>query len=341
MATIRDVAERANVSISTVSRVINDTGYVSKETRVKVRKAMRELRYHPNEIARSLKRRHTRSIGLALTDISNPFFGEVAQAVEQEARERGYTLLYVSAGENIEQESACIDLFLEKQVDGIIWFAPRSEEKVKEVTVDRKMPVVVITATPDHLNLNSVYVNDARGAFEAVSHLLRLGHRRIGYIAEPDQPGTSQERMKGYGWALKEYGIEQDPALIVRGTFREGSGSAAVLQLMGRPNPPTAIFAANDLMAIEAMHQLRTMGVRVPEEVAVVGFDDVKMSGLTGIDLTTVAQPKQEMGRQAAALLIDSMGAQRSVRQVILSPHLIIRKSCGYHLALAEKYAAR
>lgn len=340
MATIRDVAKKARVSISTVSRVINDTGYVSAETRRRVQAAMQELHYYPNEIARSLKRRNTNSIGLALTDISNPFFGEVAQAVEQAARDRGYSLLFATTGDDEEQEEACLDLFLEKQVDGIVWFGPSDVRKLEEVTSIRRVPVVVITATPGPPQLNSVYVNDARGAYEAVAHLIRLGHRKIGYIAEPDRPGTSQERLRGYEWALKDFGVELDAGLIVRGTFREGSGSKAVLQLMDQPHRPTAVFAANDLMAIEAMHQLRSLGFRVPEDIAVVGFDDVKMAGLVGIDLTTVCQPKVEMGREAAWLLIDQMQSPKAVRQVILSPHLVIRKSCGYHLSLSEKYAS-
>lgn len=340
MATIRDVARRAEVGISTVSRVINDTGYVSAQTRAKVLKAMQELSYYPNEIARSLKRKNTYSIGLVLTDISNPFFGEVAHAVESAARNRNYTLLFSSTGADAKQEAAAIDLFLEKQVDGIIWFAPSDMEKVQEVSTVRKTPVVIITAQPGHLNQNAVYVNDARGAFEAVTHLVRLGHRRIGYIAEPDRANVSQERLRGYRWALKENGILVDSDLIVRGNFQEGSASQAIDHMCSLESRPTAIFAANDLMAIEAMNRIRSLGLRVPEDVAIVGFDDVKMSGLPGIDLTTVSQPKKEMGREAARLLIDSLTQeQSSIRQVILSPHLVVRKTCGYHLNLARQYA--
>jgi Transcriptional regulators len=332
MTTIRDVAARAQVAVSTVSRVINGTGYVSEKTRARVLKAMEELNFRPNEVARSLKRRQTRSLGLAITDISNPFFGEVAHAVEIAARSLGYSVLFASTGREAAQEAGCIDLFLEKRVDGIIWFAPRDRDKLREVMVKRRVPVVVITPMPDSRETHSVYVNDARGAYEAVSHLLRLGHRKIGYIAEPDEPGVSQERLRGYRWALNEYGLELDPSLIVRGTFSEGAGSRAVdIFFRQRERAPTAIFAANDLMAIEAMSRLRSMGLRVPQDVAVVGFDDVKMAGLVGIDLTTVAQPKQEMGREAALMLIDAIANPRTVRQVVFTPYLVIRKSCGYY----------
>lgn len=333
VATIRDVARLAKVGISTVSRVINDTGYVSDATRARVLAVMAELNYQPNEIARSLKRKHTLSIGLALTDISNPFYGEVAQAVESAAREMAYSVLLACTGEPRRHETECIDLFLEKRVDGIIWYAPGDKKKLREVTVERKVPVVIITPDPDSVNHNAVCVNDVRGAFDAVTHLIRLGHRRIGYIGEPDDPHVSQERMRGYRWALDEHGIEIDPTLIVRGTFREGSATRAVDLLLDRDDPPTAIFAANDLMAIEAIHRLRGRGLAVPEDVAVVGFDDVKMAGISGIDLTTVSQPKREMGREAARLLISCIRRERPLRQVILTPHLIVRKSCGYHLA--------
>lgn len=338
MSTIRDVAARAGVGISTVSRVINGTGYVSEETRAKVLKAMEELNFHPNDIARSLKRRKTRSLGLAITDISNPFFGEVAHAVEVAARSLGYSVLFASTGPEAPQEADCIDLFLEKRVDGIIWFSPRNRAKLKEVTEKRKVPVVIITPEPGDREHHTVYINDARGAYEAVCHLLRLGHRRIGYIAEPDEPGVSQERMRGYRWALEEFGLEPDPSLIVRGTFREGSGSQAVDYFFRElDKAPTAIFAANDLMAIEAMSRLRSMGLDVPKDVAVVGFDDIKMAALAGIDLTTVAQPKQEMGREAALMLIEAIADPSKVRRVVFTPYLVIRKSCGFYFSAGEE----
>lgn len=333
MSTIKDVAREAGVGISTVSRVINDSGYVSKETRERVLAAMDELQYQPNEIARSLKRRHTKSIGLTVPEIGNPFFGEVAEAAEVAAREKSYTVLFSSTRDDPEQEEVGIDLFLEKQVDGLIWFAPHNKGKLQTVLHQGRVPIVVITPEPVWWDVDSVCVNDAGGAFEATTHLIQLGHRSIGYIAEPDDPTGSQERLKGYKAALREHDLAIDESLIVRGTFREGSGARAVEMLMDRPEPPTAIFAANDLMAIEALARLRSKGYRVPEDVAVVGFDDVKIASIGGIDLTTVSQPKQEIGQEAVRLLINRLsGRPRATRQVTFSPYLVIRKTCGQYL---------
>ncbi len=333
MSTIKDVAREAGVGISTVSRVINESGYVSQETREKVLAVMDELQYQPNEIARSLKRRHTKSIGLAVPEISNPFFGEVAEAVEVAAREKSYTVLFCSTQYDSNQEEVGIDLFLEKQVDGLIWYAPHNKSKLQTVLEQRHVPIVIITPEPVWGDVDSVCVNDASGAFEAVAHLIRLGHRTIGYIAEPDDPTGSQQRLKGYRAAVREYGLPLDESLIARGTFREGSGARAVEVLLDRPKPPTAIFAANDLMAIEAMTRLRSKGYRVPEDIAIVGFDDVKLASAGGIDLTTVAQPKQEVGQEAVHLLIERLNDEpRATRQVTFSPYLIVRKTCGQHL---------
>lgn len=327
------MAREAGVGISTVSRVINDSGYVSQETREKVLAAMDELQYQPNEIARSLKRRHTRSIGLTVPEIGNPFFGEVAEAVEIAAREKGYTVLFSSTRDDPKQEEVGIDLFLEKQVDGLIWFAPHNKSKLQTVLQQRRVPIVVITPEPVWWDVDSVCVNDTAGAYEATAHLIQLGHRRIGYIAEPDAPTYSQERLKGYKAAFREHHLVTDESLIVRGDFREGSGARAVEALMDCSEPPTAIFAANDLMAIEALARLRTKGYRVPEDVAVVGFDDVKIAAIGGIELTTVSQPKQEVGQEAVRLLIDRLsGEPRATRQVTFNPYLVVRKTCGQQI---------
>lgn len=338
ISTIKDVAREAGVGISTVSRVLNDSGYVSQETREKVLAAMDELQYQPNEIARSLKRRHTKSIGLAVSEIGNPFFGEVAEAVEIAAREKIYTVLFSSTHDDPVQEELAIDLFLEKQVDGLIWFAPHNKTKLQTVLKQGHVPMVVITPEPVRWDVDSICINDAGGAFEATSHLIQLGHRNIGYIAEPDDPTGSQERLRGYKAALREYDLFLDETLIVRGTFREGSGARAAEVLIDRPQPPTAIFAANDLMAIEAIARLRAKGYSVPGDIAVVGFDDVKIASVGGIDLTTVSQPKREVGREAVRLLIDRLaGEPQATRQVTFSPHLVVRKTCGQSMHVPSR----
>lgn len=330
--TIRDVAKHANVAISTASRVINNSGYVSEETRQRVEEAIRELGYVPNSIARSLKWKQTFSIGLIVADIGNPFYAELAQAVERAARERGYSVLLTNTDAKASQERVCVDVLTAKQVDGIVWYSPIDEELVQEVMENTRTTVVVITGKEGHIGHHTIRIDDQLGAFEAVNHLISLGHTRIGYIAEPDDPKFPQERMKGYRRALAEAGIPVDERLIVRGTYQEGSGLEAIKILLSLDERPTAVFCANDLMAIEAMQYAREVGLRIPEDLAIVGFDNTKPAGLHGIDLTTVAQPTYEMGREGAKLLISSLAKPLSPRQLLLRPSLVIRKSCGYYL---------
>lgn len=335
--TIKDVAKHANVAVSTASRVINDSGYVSQETREKVEKAVETLGYTPNSIARSLKQKSTFSIGLIVTDIVNPFYAELAQAVERAARERGYSVLLVNTDGSGRLEKEGMDLLIAKQVDGIIWYSPINQKLIEELEQKSGPVVVVITAKSEPIGRHTIHIDDQIGAHEAVDHLIKLGHKRIGYIAEPDAPEFSQERLNGYKAALAKAKIKLDKSLIVRGNFQEGSGRRGMQSLLKLSNPPTAVFAANDLMAIEAIQYIREQGLRVPEDVAVVGFDDIKLAGLYGIDLTTVAQPKYEMGREAAKILISSIQKERASRQMLLHPTLVVRKSCGYSLKRAGK----
>lgn len=330
--TIRDVAKHANVAVSTASRVITGSGYVSDKTRAKVEKAIEELNYVPNSIARSLKQKQTYSIGLLLADIGNPFYAELAQAVERAAREVGYSVLLANTDGKPDQEKEGIELFIAKQVDGIVWHSPINKDLVPRLSKSEDPAVVVIGGDKDLLGDHTIRINDQLGSFEAVNHLINLGHRDIGYIAEPDESRNPQERMKGYTSALQHAGIEINTDLIVRGTFQEGSGLRAAKILLSGKTIPTAIFCANDLMAIEAMEYARRIGLSVPGDLAVVGFDNTKISGIRGIDLTTVAQPIADMGRDSVALLITSIKENLSPRQILLSPSLVIRKSCGSYL---------
>jgi len=330
--TIKDVANEAKVSVSTASRVINDSGYVSDEARAKVKKAIKTLGYVPNSIVRSLKQRQTFSIGLIVADIGNPFFAELAQAVERAARERGYSVLLINTDGKSHQERAGVELLIAKQVDGIIWYSPINENLVKLVTTRTDVQVVVITGKQDHLGHHTIHIDDQLGAYEAVKHLVQLGHTRIGYIAEPEDPMFPQERLAGYKKALQDAGLVITNDLIVRGTYQEGSGLQAMEILLDLPNPPTAVFCANDLMAIEALQYVRKVGKQVPEDIAIVGFDNTKLARIHGIDLTTVAQPIYEMGKEGAKLLISGVDSPVTSRDILLRPTLIIRKSCGQSL---------
>lgn len=331
-STIKDVAKLAGVAISTASRVINDSGYVSDETRIKVESAVDQLDYTPNAIARSLKQKSTFSLGLVVADIGNPFFSELAQAVERAAREQGYSVLLVNTDGKMAHEDDGVHLLISKQVDGIIWYSPINTKLAQQVSKRKDGPVIVtISGKPNPVGTHSIYINDEAGAVEAVNHLIRLGHKRIGYIAEPEGEQYSQARLQGYLHSMEKGQVSVVPELIVRGDFQEGSGRRAIKKILAEKQLPTAIFAANDLMAIEAIQYAREIGLDVPGELAIVGFDDIKFAGLRGIDLTTVAQPKYEMGQEATKLLISSLKREQASRQISLLPSLVIRRSCGYH----------
>lgn len=329
--TIRDVARRAGVGVGTVSRVLNSKGHVSNATREKVLRAVEELNYQPNNLARSLATGRSRLVALVIPDITNPFFPTVARGVEDAASTMGYTVVLCNTDGDPAQEMAYAKTLRELRVDGIIFVVSSPDSAAVWELLRGHFPLALIDRQVEGASVDAVLVDNVSSAREATRHLIRLGHRRIAHISGPPQLTTSRDRLRGYLEALGEAGLEADETLIRAGDFRYHSGYARMKELLEAQDPPTAVFAANDLMAIGAIRALGESGRRVPDDVAVVGFDDILLASLVRPALTTVSQPAYQMGVTATELLIRRMDGLVSgpPQEVVLTPQLVIRESCG------------
>lgn len=328
MATIKDVAERAEVSTATVSHVINQTRFVSPELEARVREAIESLDYQPNAVARSLRGKRTRTLGMIIPDSSNPFFAEVARGIEDLCFDLGYNVILCNSDGDPSKEEAYISLLTEKRVDGIAFVAAGGTIDHISQLLDRKIPVVVVDREIKGLKADCVLTDNLDGGYQATAHLLALGHRRIGCILGPSDLTPSADRVTGYRQAMAETGLEPPDEWLRRGDFRCQSGYDAMRGFLALPEQPTAVFACNDLMAIGALCAIREAGLRVPDDVALVGFDDIALASFTTPRLTTIAQPKQEMGRLAAELLVDRIqNKERPPERRLLSTRLVIRES--------------
>jgi len=334
-ATIRDVARLAGVSKSTVSRVLNGDPNVSDESRSAVMAAIKEVRYTPNALARGLSTRKTGTIGLIISDITNPFHAEVARGVEDLAADYESNVILCNTDGRPKKEAAYVDLLLEKRVDGIIFTSVKMDESDVTELRAKRVPFVFAGRTLPDVDADSVVVDNVLGGFQATNHLLGLGHRKIAYIAGPSHVSASVDRYEGYCQALRKAGVEPDPEFVAEGDFRQEGGYRAMSLLLSRGLPVTAVFAANDYMAIGALEAILEGGRKVPEDIAVVGFDDILFAGLHLVQLTTVAQPKYDMGAIAARILferISSSSKDRPWHRVVLPPRLVIRRTCGDYL---------
>jgi LacI family transcriptional regulator len=329
MTTVKDVARRAGVSTATVSHVINETRFVSAELRARVHQAMEELDYRPNAIARSLRRRETQNIGMVVPDIAYPFLAEVAKGVEDMGFELGYTAVLCESSGSLEKEAACISLLREKQVDGIVFIAAGESYNHVQRLIEQGVPVVVCDRELPGVEADTVIADNVGSGRQATEHLIRLGHRRIGCIAGPRELCISNRRGDGYKRALKEHGIPVDKDLIVRGDFRCRGGYEAMRELLALDERPTAVFACNDLMAMGAICAASKGRMRIPEDIAIVGCDDIALAAFTNPSLTTVAQPKHEMGAAAVDMLVGRIADRnKSPTKRALPTELVIRDSC-------------
>ncbi len=328
--TIRDVAELAGVSPTTVSHVINKSRFVSPDTKARVFEAMRELSYQPNAIARSLRMKTSNTIGLIISDISNPFFTNLVRGVEDVANSRGKNLILCNTDEKTDKEEMYLRILRQKQVDGIIMAPTSGSSKFLQQLLESGFPLVFIDRLLDGIDVPTVTVNNGEASCDAVRHLTGLGHTAIGIVTGMRGISSTAERMKGYERALSESGIAVDEQLVVEGRSRVEGGYDATVRLLGLKPRPTAIFATNNLMTIGVMRAVRDCGLRCPEDISVVGFDDFDWASAFHPFLTTVAQPVYEIGTTAVELLFKRMGAKRiqvDPERVVLKAKLVVRES--------------
>ena len=328
--TIKQVAARAGVSTATVSRVLSGVEGVSPDLGARVRRAVRELDYYPNRVARNLRVRTTRTIGLVISDIQNPFFTSVVRGIENVLQGADYTLLLGNSDENLEREQLYLATLRAEGVAGIIFAPSNDRAEAYGSLLQARLPVVAIDRGPSGLAVDMVSVNNSAGSSDAVTHLIKLGHRRIGCISGPPSLSTADERRRGYEQALQQNNLPFVPSLIQYADFRQPGGYAAMRTLLGLEEPPTAVFVANNLMTLGALHALHEHGLQIPSDVAIVGFDDMSWATSLQPPLTAVAQPTYELGATAARLLLARLREpQRPVEHIILETKLMVRASSG------------
>jgi LacI family transcriptional regulator len=330
MPNIYDVAKRARVSVATVSAVLNESAFVSPNLKSRVQAAVAALGYQPNLLARSMAKQRTQTLGMIVPDIANPFFPEVVRGAEDTAYAAGYTLLIVSSDNDLKKEELYLRLFLAKRVDGIILTkAPgRMPVELQRALAKAHVPVVLLARTVPGFSTDVVELDDKAAAVEGITHLLRLGYQRVGFIGGLRGASTSRRRLDGYKAALREAGMAVDPALVVEGDFRVESGYQAGLDLLkGRPD---AVFIANYLMTVGFMQALRQYRLRCPDDVAVVTCDDYPWMDSFSPRLTTIDLPKRELGAAAAQLLVGRIAGKGGRAQTVrLKNAMRVRESCG------------
>lgn len=330
--TMDDVAKRCKLSVATVSRVYTNPEKVSPKNREKVYRAIEELNYQPNMLARNLRKLQTNSILVVIPNIMNTFFSYVLKSIQNAAFENGYQVLLGDTDGSPEMEEKYLYMLQQKMVDGVILLYPRMlSSEIQRVSENHPVVIVGHQEIPAHIPF---VINSNRfSSSAATEHLIKRGHRRIAYFSGPLGLSLSDERRKGFLSAMESHGLEVDEALVYEGDFYLDSGYDLALQLLALPNPPTALVAASDEMAIGAMKAARKLGISVPGEFAVIGFDDIKMASICDPALTTMAQPKEALGSASVEMLISIMkGELLSSNHVILNDQLVIRESCGSNL---------
>lgn len=339
-ATLSDIAATTGVATMTVSRVVNGTGYVSEETREKVMTAVKEMSYRRNGLARNLKRQRTDTVGLVLGDISNPYSSELANAVRESLSFRGYNLFICISEQSAKEDITAFESLVDHNVDGIIVATRSNREGDERLTViaHSNVPMVVVGRDFHHDAVDSISADNLTGGFEATQHLIDLGHQRIAFIGAAYENRKSLKRLQGYLMALEQHGIEFDERLItgrkesasdVPGYSTETIGYEGMKRLLSLPKPPTAVFARNDFTALGAMTAVKEAGLSIPQDIAVVGFDDTPLAVHTSPALTTVRQPMRQQGQLAAEMLVrrivDDTAKERE--DVVLDCELIVRES--------------
>lgn len=337
MPTIVDVAHRAGVAAITVSRVVNDSGPVSSQVRARVERAIAEIGYVPNSVARSLRSKRTDTIALVLTDMTNPFFTTLARGVEDAASDAGMMLFICNTDERDEDEQRYVRMVLQRQTDGILLVPAGGGAAAIKQCRDHATPVVVVDRRLKDRVADVVRADSKGGALELGRLLVSLGHTATAVLSGPRFVSTADDRVAGFRQGIAEACLPQPPR-VFRGEYTIESGRAMARQAMALAPQPTALFAANNFIAIGVLQALDEMKIRVPEDVAVVAFDDLPPAMVAFPFLTVAAQPAYEMGRRSVAVLLDRMsaGAKKKFHEVVLPTQLVVRRSSGDALQARE-----
>lgn len=335
--TIKDIARMADVSHTTVSRALNNKSRIKNETKEKILSIARELNYLPNFIARSLVMKQTKTLGLVITTIANPFYTELSQGIETTAISLGYNIILCSTNYDLSIEKKYIDMLRSKGVDGIIFTSAHMGDPNIIGLAEEGFPMVLVNRRTYHPmvrdKIDYIGVDNISGGFLAVEHLIKLGHDRIGVIGGSSESSVGFERLEGGKKALAVYGREVIGDYFLEGDFLKGSGYRGGKEFLKMNRPPTAIFATNDYMALGTYQAIVEEGMKIPEDMALIGFNDIEFTSMKGIELTTIGQKKYEMGALAVKTLVERIEGKKvgPSKEIVLEPELIIRKTCGFH----------
>ena len=330
MATMKDVAQLAGVSTATVSRALMNPEKVSASTRKRVEDAVLEAGYSPNSLARNLRRNESKTIVTIVPDICDPYFTEIIRGIEDAAMENGYLVLLGDSGQQRKRESSFINLVFTKQADGMLLLGTDLPFDVSKSEQKNLPPLVMACEYAPELELPTVHIDNLTSAFEIVNYLTQLGHKRIAQISGPDKAALCQFRHQGYHQARRRAGITMNTAFCTTSDFSFEGGAKALRKLLSLPEQPTAIFCHNDMMAIGAIQEAKRLGLRIPQDLSIVGFDDIQFSQYCDPPLTTVSQPRYEIGRQVMLMMLELLKG-RDVRagSRLLETKLVIRNSAA------------
>jgi DNA-binding LacI/PurR family transcriptional regulator len=334
-ATIKDVAERAGVSPSTVSRVISNHPRISEKTKRLVREAMEELGYHPNVLARSLAKKSSEAIGVLIPSTTeeffmNPFFPELLRGISEVAKREGYDILLSTSDSGKEDVSSLTRMIHGKRVDGVLLLSSRMQDPLMQVLKEHPFPAALVGRPEMDLPIAWVNNDNVDAGYRATRHLIDLGHQRIGFLGGDENMLVTRDRLQGYNQALDEAGIPTDRRLMFASSFMEQGGYHGMTRLLALPDRPSAVVASDDILAFGAMRAAGELGYRIPEDIAVVGFNNVRLSEMSNPSLTSVDVHIYELGTTAATLLIEQMRGQEAAgKSVIVPTQLVVRHSCG------------
>lgn len=333
--TIYDVAKEAGVSIATVSKVINGKGKISQARRAEIMRVIERLKYQPSVIAAALTNKKTFTLGLLIPDISNPFFGEIARAVEDQGQRHGYSVVICSTDNQDERAQRYISLLYQKSVDGLIIGTGIEDKDILRRLADKSFPVALIAREMPALSVPTVLVDDFIGGFLAATHLLKLGHSRFGVLAENMKVPSSRERVRGFKRAVEDAGLVIFEDCIQACEYRMDDGRGKALGLLSLKHPPTALFCCSDLLAVGALQAAAQLKIHVPDQVSVISFDNTVLASVMSPALTAVSQPIEHMGKLAVDLLVKELNKELPVKQrIVLSPEIVIRESTGHPPAM-------
>ena len=326
--TIVDVAREAGVSYATVSRVVNNKSFVKTETRAKVLQAMTRMGYQANLHARSLAGGRSNVIGLLVVDLATQYMGEIMFGIDDVLAARQYELMLYTTHRRKTKESAYVQMMARGLADGLLILLPRDPDAYLESLRNRDFPYVLIDHDSHDPSDLSVYAANTQGGYDATKHLIDLGHKRIGMITGWMDMTSAQDRLAGYKAALADHGLPLDNDLVFEGDFAQASGFQGLSRLLDLPEPPTAVFASNDATAMGVLDAARVRGLSIPEDLSVVGFDDIPLAASLNPPLTTVRQPMQEMGRIATRMLLDRIhDPQQKLTSITLPTELVLRST--------------